>query len=124
VAEVRALLGPDALIGVSTHTPDEARAAGRAGADFVTFGPVYDTPSKRGFGPPVGLEALAGAVEAAGVPVFALGGIGLARVPEVTATGCHGIALISAVLGAPDPGARTAALLDALADAEKALRGR
>jgi thiamine-phosphate pyrophosphorylase len=124
VAEVRALLGPTALIGVSTHAAQEARAAGRAGASFVTFGPVYDTPSKRGLGRPVGLEALAGAAREAGVPVFALGGIGLPQVAPVAATGCHGIAVISAVLADPDPGAAAAALLGALEDAEEALRGR
>jgi thiamine-phosphate pyrophosphorylase len=114
VAETRALLGPDALIGVSTHTLDEARAAADGGASFVTFGPVFDTPSKRGMGAPVGL-----AVRAARVPGFALGGIGPAEAPRVAATGCHGIAVISAVLGAADPAAAARDLAEALAGASR-----
>jgi thiamine-phosphate pyrophosphorylase len=122
VTEVRALLGPNALIGVSTHHVDEARSAGRAGADFVTFGPVFDTPSKRGLGSPVGPGALADAARTA-VPVFALGGVDAARVPDLMATGCHGVAVISAVLGAPDPGAAAAALLGALGGSEPGPEG-
>jgi thiamine-phosphate pyrophosphorylase len=118
VAEVRDLLGPKALIGVSTHHLDEVESAGRAGADFVTFGPVYDTPSKRDLGTPVGLDALAGAARAP-VPVFALGGVDAGRVADLMATGCHGVAVISAVLGAPDPGAAAAALLGALEGSER-----
>lgn len=114
VAEVRALLGREALIGVSTHTLAEARAAAAGGASFVTFGPVFETPSKRGLGAPVGLSALAEAARGAGVPVFALGGVGTAEVPRVAATGCHGIAVISAVLAAPDPGAAARDLAGAL----------
>lgn len=113
VAEVRAWLGPKALIGVSTHRPAEAAAAGAAGASFVTFGPVYDTPSKRGRG--VGPAALAEAVRAAGVPVFALGGVDGARLAEVRAAGGYGIAVIRAVLADPDPGGAARALLGALA---------
>jgi len=116
VADVRALLGPKALIGVSTHGVAEARAAAAGGASFVTFGPVFDTPSKRGMGAPVGLEALAEAAREAGVPVFGLGGIGAAEGPRVAATGCHGIAAISGLLGAVDPAAAARALLEALAD--------
>jgi thiamine-phosphate pyrophosphorylase len=115
VAEVRAWLGPKALIGVSTHTPAEAAAAGGAGASFVTFGPVYDTPSKRDLGTPAGTAALAEAVRSAGVPVFALGGVDAARLAEVRAAGAHGIAVIRAVLADPDPGGAARGLLAALA---------
>jgi len=115
VADVRALLGPEALIGVSTHTLDEARAAAAGGASFVTFGPVFDTPSKRGMGTPVGLAALAEAAREAGVPVFGLGGIGAAQGPQVATTGCHGLAAISAVLGTDDPAKAARTLLAALA---------
>jgi thiamine-phosphate pyrophosphorylase len=123
VAEVRQLLGPKARIGVSTHAVAEAVAAGRAGADFVTFGPVFDTPSKRDMGAPVGTEALAEAARAAGVPVFGLGGVDVARAARVAATGCHGVAVISAVLAVADPGAATAALLGALEAARRTPRG-
>jgi thiamine-phosphate pyrophosphorylase len=114
VAEVRAWLGPEALVGVSTHTPAEAAAAGMRGASFVTFGPVYDTPSKRGMGAPAGARKLADAVAAAGVPVFALGGVDAARLAEVRAAGAHGIAVIRAVLADPDPGGAAGRLAGAL----------
>jgi len=114
IAEVRAWLGPTALIGVSTHTPEEAAAAGTQGASFVTFGPVYDTPSKRGMGAPVGTQALAEAVRVAGVPVFALGGVDAARFTEVRDAGVHGIAVIRAVLAEPNPGAAAGRLLGTL----------
>lgn len=103
VAEVRRLLGPDQLIGVSTHHPAEPAAAAAAGADFITFGPVFDTPSKRPFGPPLGVEALRTACSASPLPVFALGGIRPELLPLLHTCGCHGCAVISALLAARDP---------------------
>jgi thiamine-phosphate pyrophosphorylase len=101
--EARRLLGPDALIGCSTHDLRELAAAGAGGADFVTFGPVYDTPSKAPYGPPVGVEALRRACAASRIPVFALGGIGAGNVGEVLGAGAWGVGAIGAILAAPDP---------------------
>jgi len=103
VAEVRKLLGPNRLIGASTHSLTEAQAAAEAGADFITFGPVYATASKARYGPPVGVAALREAVRRVLIPVFALGGIGPNHLAEVAASGAFGIAMISAVLAASDP---------------------
>ncbi len=108
VAEARRLLGPRALIGRSTHDGAELSAAESDGADFATFGPVYGTPSKARYGPPVGVAALAAACAAAKIPVFALGGVGPANMTETLKAGAFGIALISAVVAAADP--RAAAL--------------
>ena len=108
VAEARALLGDKALIGRSAHGIEELLAAERDGADFATFGPVYATPSKAAYGPPVGVSALASACAAATVPVFALGGVGQGNMHETLKAGAFGIALISAVVAAADP--RAAAL--------------
>lgn len=108
----RTLLG-DRLLGVSCHTKGEADAAAAGGADYVTFGPVYDTPSKRGYGPPVGLDALRTVVAASPVPVLGLGGVTLENGAAVLAAGAHGLAFISAVAGAPEP-ARAAADFAAL----------
>ena len=113
VAEARNLLGPDRLIGASTHSLAEALAAEQAGADFITFGPVYATPSKAGYGPPVGLKALQEAVRAVAVPVFALGGVGLSNLHEVRSAGPFGIAMISAILAADDPKDAAGSLLAA-----------
>ena len=89
-------------VGVSAHSLAEVHAAAEGGADFVTFGPVYETVSKRAYGPPQGLEALGALVRSSPIPVFALGGISRVRLDDVMNTGCHGVALISGILGAPD----------------------
>jgi len=90
-AALRARFGPDVLLGVSTHHLDEVEAARRGGADYVTFGPVYPTPSKAGCGPPQGVAALARAA-AVGIPVYALGGVTLSRLAEVASAGAAGVA--------------------------------
>ncbi len=104
-ADARRLLGPDKLIGVSTHRIEEIRTAEESGADFVTFGPVWFTPSKAPFGDPVGLDRLREACAASPLPVFALGGVRPERVPQALAAGAAGVALISAILAASDPAA-------------------
>jgi thiamine-phosphate pyrophosphorylase len=90
---VREAFGSDLLIGRSTHSLQEVAAAQRAGADYVVFGPVYETPEKLRFGPPTGLDELA-RVCALGIPVLALGGLNLARLVEVAAAGAWGAAAI------------------------------
>lgn len=102
-SSAREILGPERFIGVSTHHIEEIAAAKASGADFVTFGPVYSTPSKASYGPPVGLDRLREACNSSPLPVFALGGITARRVPEVLKAGTHGVALISAILAQPDP---------------------
>ena len=86
-------------VGVSTHGLGEAVAAERSGADFITFGPVYETPSKGQYGPPLGIASLNETVETVGIPVFAIGGIDAARAGEVAGTGAAGVAVISSVVG-------------------------
>ena len=92
---VRRTLGEDFLIGVSAHTHAEARAAREGGADFAVFGPVFDTPSKRAYGPPVGLEALEEtALALAPFPLVALGGVAEDNLGEVFRSGAEGVAAI------------------------------
>ncbi|MDZ4185835.1 MAG: thiamine phosphate synthase [Desulfuromonadales bacterium] len=102
VRVVRQLLGEERIIGVSTHHPDEAHRAAVAGADFVTFGPVYATPSKLPYGPPLGLQPLATLCVDSALPVFALGGVSFARLSELRAAGCQKVAVIGAILQAVD----------------------
>lgn len=102
-AQARRQLGPDKLLGVSTHSLEEARQAMREGVDFIVFGPVYDTPSKRQYGSPQGLQRLAEVVAHVTCPVIAIGGIDTDNLPQVLQTGAHGVAMIRAVLAAPDP---------------------
>ncbi len=113
VAAARKLLGANRLIGVSCHDRAGAMAAQRDGADFITFGPVFYTPSKARYGDPVGIAELTETARLLHIPVFALGGIKRENAPEVIAAGAHGIALISAIIAAADP-EREAADLQAL----------
>ena len=99
----RSILGPTKLLGVSTHSVEEAQAAMADGADFIVFGPVFETPSKLAYGPPQGLQHLAEVVRQVTIPVLAIGGIDLANLSQVLQTGAYGVAMIRAVLAAPDP---------------------
>lgn len=90
VAALRRRFGPGVLLGVSTHSLEEVERASRDGADYVTFGPVWPTPSKERY-PPLGVEELARAAEV-GIPVYALGGVMLSRFGEAAAAGAAGVA--------------------------------
>ena len=98
-AVVRRAFGGDFLIGVSAHTPAEARAARDGGADFAVFGPVFDTPSKRAYGPALGLGQLGAVARAlAPFPVLAIGGVtrdNFARARAAGARGAAGIRLFA-----------------------------
>jgi len=83
------------LIGVSTHSIAEARLAEDGGADFIVCGPIYDTPSKRAFGPPLGLELFAEICGSAKIPALALGGVTLSNYREPLRRGAAGVAAIS-----------------------------
>lgn len=99
-------IAPDLLIGYSSHGVGEAVAAIAKGADFVTFGPIFHTPSKAAYGEPVGVGELGRVCrQAVGDLVFALGGVKQANLRQVTEAGCYRVALISDVLAAPDPAA-------------------
>jgi thiamine-phosphate pyrophosphorylase len=114
VERARLLLGKKRLVGRSCHDLDGALAACRAGADFITYGPVFTTPSKAGMGDPVGLQRLAEAVRSVPLPVFALGGINRENVRATLATGAHGVAMISAIMADAEPSAAAADLLSLL----------
>jgi thiamine-phosphate pyrophosphorylase len=115
LASARQQLGAGQLLGVSTHSLVEIAAATAAGADFVTFGPVFPTPSKLPFGDPVGVAALKDACAQCDVPVYALGGISLARLTELQLTGMAGVALIGGIIAARDPGFAARNYLDTFA---------
>lgn len=108
-AEARRLLGADHLVAVSCHGAAEVAQALRQGADFATFGPLFETPSKRAFGPPLGLDRLREAV-AMGLPLVGLGGIDVARAVEVRGAGAAGVGVIRAWLQAADPAAAVRSL--------------
>jgi thiamine-phosphate pyrophosphorylase len=111
IYKVRRLLGERKLIGVSCHNQVQAITAQEMGADFITFGPVYFTPSKAAYGDPVGLDLLETVNDMLQIPVFALGGIKRENCAETLARGVHGVALISAILAAPQPREAARAIL-------------
>ncbi len=98
VDAVRRMVKNELLIGVSTHNIKEAMDAQGKGADFITLGPVFDTPSKRKYGTPVGLEVLRKAKDRLEIQVFAIGGIKSHNIKEVKRHKGDGIALISGIL--------------------------
>ncbi len=109
--DVRPLLGEERLVGVSTHSLGEALKAEVEGADFITLGPVYFTPSKAGYGEPVGISTLRLVKENLKIPVFAIGGIRADRIEEIKSTGARGAALIREVMESSDAGRTVKRLL-------------
>jgi len=118
-AVARRVLGAGKLLGVSIHSVEEARCAAEDGADFIVFGPVFTTPSKVAYGPPQGLQHLTTVVRAVRIPVLAIGGIDHTNLPQVVQAGAYGVAMIRAVLAAPDPYKATQQLRAALAAASQ-----
>jgi thiamine-phosphate pyrophosphorylase len=111
VITTRALLGPQKLIGVSTHSLREAKEAEQNGADFVLFGPVYFTASKAAYGAPQGLPALKTIVDNISLPVYAIGGIKPENIESTKKLGVRGVALISAIVSAESPKETAAKML-------------
>lgn len=114
VRHARELLGPDALIGLSTHSLEEAREALEEDVDYIAVGPVFPTRSKASPDPPVGLAGVRTISSLAEVPVVAIGGIRLSEAAEVLRAGAASVAVISDLVGSPDPEARTREFLRAL----------
>lgn len=117
--QARKLLGPNRLIGSSTHSPPDVAGAAREGADFVVFGPVFDPISKDAAAPAWGASGLRAACAAAQIPVFALGGITAERIAELRDTANvaeqpAGVAAIGSIFQSGDIAAATTAMLKAL----------
>jgi len=100
----------DLWVGKSCHSLEGATIASREGADYLFFGPVFPTPSKRPFGPPQGLDRLAEVCRSVPIPVLAIGGVTLENTPNCLASGASGIAAIRLFQDAPDPAATIRAL--------------
>jgi len=114
VAEARALLGPDALIGHSTHSEEQISAAAAEPVDYISVGPVWETPTKAGR-PAVGLSLVKYAAKSASSPFFAIGGIDSSNAPEVIRAGARRLAAVRAIRDAADPAAAAGSLRHALA---------
>ncbi|MBH0202671.1 MAG: thiamine phosphate synthase [Nitrospira sp.] len=114
VSAVRRLIGPDRVIGISTHSVEEVQRANHDGVDYIIFGPIFDTASKRSFGSPLGLDLLTDACRESVAPVFAIGGVTRERVHDVRRAGAHGVAVIGALLTCADIGSAVREFNDAL----------
>jgi thiamine-phosphate pyrophosphorylase len=115
VRAARALLGPEAWVSISTHGLAEVLAAADAGADAATLSPIFASVSKPGYGPALGLEALAGAATASPIPVIALGGIeGRSEAEACRRAGAGAVAVMGAVMRTADPAALVAELIRAV----------
>lgn len=101
--DARKLLGSKKLIGVSTHSLEEALDAQKQAVDFITFGPVFYTKSKAKYGEPLGIERLREIIKNINIPVIAIGGIKLENIKEVMTAGVNGVAMISEVMAAEKP---------------------
>lgn len=98
----RKVMGPDKLIGISTHNPEQVRAASAGKPDYLGFGPIFKPGSKQDHDPVVGIEGLRQIRALTSLPIFAIGGITVENVGEVMKAGATGVAVISAILKAPD----------------------
>jgi thiamine-phosphate pyrophosphorylase len=98
----RKVMGPDKLIGISTHNPDQVREATAGKPDYLGFGPIFKPGSKQDHDPLVGLEGLRAMRSFTSLPVFAIGGIQIEQVQAVMQAGADGVAVISAILKATD----------------------
>jgi thiamine-phosphate pyrophosphorylase len=110
----RTSLPPDALVGISIHGVGEARALDPASVDYAIAGPTFETASKPGYGPALGLEGLRAIVGATRMPIIAIGGIDAARVGDVIRAGAAGIAVMGSVMRARDPADEVRGLLAAV----------
>ena len=102
VPELRQLLGPDMIIGLSTHGPDQMQAAVAAGADYIGVGPIFETHTKDDVVAPVGLEYVAHAAAHSPVPFAALGGVKEHNIREVIARGVKTVCLVTDIVEADD----------------------
>jgi thiamine-phosphate pyrophosphorylase len=114
VSVARHLLGPQRLVGVSVHTVEEAIQVESQGADYIILGPIYATPSKQMFGPPLGIHTLEKACRLVRIPIIGIGGVTAARAQQMRRAGAFGVAVITAILGATDVESATRELLEAV----------
>lgn len=101
IEDARKIIGPDKIIGVSTHSLDEAVNAQSLGADYIGLGPIFHTETKK-TAPPLGVEIIRKVKENVNIPVVAIGGISLDNIDEVMEAGADAVAVISAISGSGD----------------------
>jgi thiamine-phosphate pyrophosphorylase len=115
-SQAREVLGADAIVGLSTHSAEQIAAAAEAPVDYISVGPVWETPTKEGR-PGVGLELVTHAAESAPHPFFAIGGIDPSNAAQVVGAGADRLGVVRAIRDAEVPSAAAAALREALGEA-------
>jgi thiamine-phosphate pyrophosphorylase len=110
----RKILGPEAVIGVSVRTEEEAETARMDGADYIAANLVFSTDTKKGLGEPLGLEMVSRLSSASRLPMVAIGGIKPENTPSVIRAGCVGVAVVTAVMNAESPSGEVKRFLAAL----------
>jgi thiamine-phosphate pyrophosphorylase len=120
-AEARKVVGPNAIVGLSTHSREQIEAAAEQPVDYVSVGPIWETPTKEGR-PPTGLELIRTAAEIAQRPWFAIGGIDTTNVAEVVEAGAERICVVRAICDASDPRSAAAELFAAVDPAARGER--
>jgi thiamine-phosphate pyrophosphorylase len=114
VSVARQMLGTQRLLGISVHSVEEAVQGESQGADYIVLGPIYETPTKQMFGPPLGIRTLEKACRLVRIPIVGIGGVTAARAREMRHAGAFGAAVITAILGATDVESAVRELLDAV----------
>jgi thiamine-phosphate pyrophosphorylase len=121
-AEARAALGPDAIIGLSTHSEEQIAASAEAPVNYISVGPIWETPTKQGR-PAVGLELISHAASQAPHPFFAIGGIDSSNATQAVEAGARRLCVVRAIRDAADPAAAAEALRAAFAATGEAAPG-
>ena len=121
-AEARRIMGPDAIIGLSTHSREQIEAAAAEPVDYISVGPIWETPTKEGR-PGTGLELIREAAGIAERPWFAIGGIDTENADEVVSAGAERLCVVRAIRDAADPRAAAATLFGSVDPAARAERG-
>jgi thiamine-phosphate pyrophosphorylase len=120
VEQARQVMGPDKLVGVSSHNLEQFERAAASSADYIALGPIFSTSSKANPDPVVGLDLLRKVRPLTDKPVVAIGGISLEWAASAVEAGADSVAVISGILGAPDPAQRARQYIDVLESAKHA----
>lgn len=118
IADAREVLGPDAIIGLSTHSREQVLAAASSGADYIGVGPIFASPTKDVGRPLLGPDFAGWAARESQLPTVAIGGINLINVETLVAMGCRNVAVVSALNDTEDPAATARAFLRVLNSTE------
>jgi len=118
IAVAREIVGRECWIGKSTHSVEQAIAAEAEGADYIGFGPLFATPTKPDY-QPIGMEDIRRVHELVRIPIFCIGGIKLANLPDVLAAGAQRVVIVSGLLQSADIAAATRAVKELLAENQK-----